>query len=253
MKIAVLATESRSTNLLLNTLTTHYSDIHVLFERPISRWQLLRRRAMRHGYWHVAGQLCFMLLLPILARQSRSRIADLIERAGLDAGAPRILSLSHIDSVNSQACISWLQALEPDVVILNGTRIVSREILASCKSTFLNTHCGITPAYRGVHGAYWACFTGRPDLAGVTVHTVDAGVDTGDIVYQSAIEIDRYDSFSTYPVKQYIAGIPLMLKALGDLASGNLRTYQRKDIPSGIWEHPTAWQYVWARLTRGIR
>mgnify|MGYP003330073050 CR=1 FL=1 len=44
----------------------------------------------------------------------------------------------------------------PDVIIVNGTSILSQSVLDSCNALFLNTHCGITPKYRGVHGAYWA-------------------------------------------------------------------------------------------------
>ena len=43
-------------------------------------------------------------------------------------------------------------------MILNGTRIVSKKVISSIGCLFINTHCGITPKYRGVHGGYWAIY-----------------------------------------------------------------------------------------------
>ena len=52
-------------------------------------------------------------------------------------------------------------------------------LLEAVPAVFLNTLAGITPSYRGVHGAYWALVQRQPDACGVTVHLVDAGIDTG--------------------------------------------------------------------------
>jgi folate-dependent phosphoribosylglycinamide formyltransferase PurN len=156
-------------------------------------------------------------------------------------------------SVNSADSIAWLASEKPDVVVVNGTRIISTKVLEACNAIFLNTHCGITPGYRGVHGGYWALYSGEPENMGVTVHIVNKGIDTGDIVYQQVTSVDAKDNFLTYPVKQYIAGIPLMLQAINDIRAGRLRTIVREDLRSALWHHPTLWQYLSRRFMRGIR
>ena len=154
--------------------------------------------------------------------------------------------------MNSSACTDWLRAEQPDVVILNGTRIVSHAVLTCCQATFLNTHCGITPKYRGVHGGYWAFASGDAAHAGVTVHVVDSGIDTGGVIYQGIIERDEADNFCSYPVRQYLVGIPLMLKALREVANGSLRT-RDNELPSQLWFHPTVWQYFYGRFVKGVK
>lgn len=253
MKLVVLATDSPSTWMMVNALREDHPNLRVVIENPISRLMLLKRRMARIGVVKVVGQILFMLYLPVLKRWSAKRIRVLVASAGLSTEPLSNVSITRFDSVNSQACIDWLHQEQPSVVVLNGTRIVSPALLASCNAIFLNTHCGITPAYRGVHGGYWALVCGDLENVGVTVHLVDAGVDTGGIVFQAAIEIDEQDNFLTYPVKQYIAGIPLMRRAIADVISGNLRMHRRDDLPSAIWHHPTLWQYLWARLRRGVR
>lgn len=253
MKLVVLGTNSSSTWMMVNALSKDYPDLQVVIENSVSRLMLLKRRMARIGVGKVIGQILFMLYLPVLRRLSANRIQSLLASADLSIKPPTGVPITRFDSVNSQACIEWLRIMQPSVVILNGTRIVSPTVLASCNAVFLNTHCGITPAYRGVHGGYWALMRGDLDNVGVTVHVVDAGVDTGSIVFQKTIKVDEQDNFLTYPIKQYIAGIPLMQCAISNMVSGRLRTHRRDDLPSAIWYHPTLWQYLWARFRYGVR
>jgi len=244
MKVIVLATNCTSTWILVNALKEDYPDIQVALEQPISRWLLLKRRIGRIGLWKVFGQVLFIIYSTWLRRSCCLQVAALIENAGLYSSKPTSSIVKNFKSVNSDACIRWLAGQDPDAVVINGTRIVSPVVLNCCEAVFLNTHCGITPAYRGVHGGYWALQQGDPENAGVTVHLVDSGIDTGDILYQKVITLDSKDNFFTYPVKQYIAGIPLMRKALKDVAKGTLQCITRDDLPSAIWLHPTLWQYL---------
>ena len=108
----------------------------------------------------------------------------------------------------------------------------------------MNTHCGITPSYRGVHGAYWALSQRDVKNVGVTIHKVDSGIDTGDIIYQSNITVTSKDNFATYPIRQYLKAIPLINLTLDDIKNGNLKTFKRNDLISCIWFHPTAWKYI---------
>src|SRR5690606_24425483 len=92
-----------------------------------------------------------------------------------------------VPSVNATQCIDLVQKIEPDIVVVNGTRIISKKVLDAVPVSFINTHVGITPKYRGVHGAYWALACGDTDNCGVTVHLVDKGIDTGGILKQAVI------------------------------------------------------------------
>lgn len=253
MKVVVLATDSPSTWMLVNALRIDYPNLKVVLELPVSRWILMRRRVTRIGIIAVFGQILFMSGLPLLRLLARRRIRTLLDLAGLNVQCPPKLVITRFNSVNSDQCVAWLGTEQPDVVVLNGTRIVSGAVLNACQAFFLNTHCGITPAYRGVHGAYWALFKGDKKNAGVTIHGVDAGIDTGSIVYQALIDIDKDDNFATYPIKQYILGIPLMRRALEDFHSGSLITTERNDLPSSIWHHPAIWTYLNARWFRDVR
>ena len=51
--------------------------------------------------------------------------------------------------------------------MINGTRIISKATLGCVPAVFINTHVGITPTYRGVHGGYWSLVEGERARCGV--------------------------------------------------------------------------------------
>jgi methionyl-tRNA formyltransferase len=85
------------------------------------------------------------------------------------------------------------------VVAVYGTRLISGPTLDAVEAPFLNFHPGINPKHRGQHPAYWAGAEGDADNAGVTVHVVDRGVETGEVVYQARVVLDGRDTIATYP------------------------------------------------------
>jgi methionyl-tRNA formyltransferase len=133
------------------------------------------------------------------------------------------------------------------VVVVNGTRIISKHILESCNAVFINTHAGITPRYRGTHGGYWALTENNLANCGVTVHLVDPGIDTGSILGQATFEPVESSNFTTYPYMQLAKGLPLLAKAVDDVLHGCLKPLKREDLDSKLWHHPTAWGYLFHR------
>jgi methionyl-tRNA formyltransferase len=224
----------------------------VIVEQPMARWQLLRGRARRVGWPAVLGQLLFMLYARKLRFDSRQRVAQVLATGGLDPERPGGVEIVSVRSANDDGTVAILQHLAPRVVVVCGTRILSRRLLESVHATFINMHSGVTPKYRGVHGAYWALANGDAGNAGVTVHLVDAGIDTGGVLYQARIEPTARDNFETYPLLQLAAGIPLLIRAVGDALAGPV-TELRTDLPSKLYYHPTLWQYWRTRLCAGVK
>lgn len=113
-------------------------------------------------------------------------------------------------------------------------------------------HVGITPKYRGVHGGYWALANQDKDNCGVTVHFIDKGIDTGEVISQARINPDKKDNFTTYPLLQQIKGIELMKKVIRDIAENNIETF-KPDLESKLWTHPTMFNYLFNRVFKGVK
>jgi methionyl-tRNA formyltransferase len=140
------------------------------------------------------------------------------------------------------------------VVVISGTRIIGSNVLTAIGTVVINMHAGITPRYRGTHGAYWALAEGHPEHAGVTVHVVDRGIDTGGIVAQTIVHPTGEDSFVTLPYLQLEAGLPLLVEATAAALRGQLATIPSLDpAESKLWFHPTLREYFSNWLRRGVR
>lgn len=246
--VVLLAGPGPSTNMVFHGLRTGLpGDVHLVsvLEQPVSRRVLLRRRVRRLGVLEVTGQLLFMAtILPLLRMRSGRRLEEIKREHGLDDG-PIGTVLHHVPSVNSPEAVELLQELDPDVIIVNGTRIIGRKTLESINVPIINTHAGITPAYRGVHGGYWALAEGRPDLVGTTVHRIDEGIDTGAIIDQVTFPVTPSDSFVTYPFLHTAAGLPILLNAVRAALKGEVANRDPDpSLPSALRYHPTLWGYV---------
>jgi folate-dependent phosphoribosylglycinamide formyltransferase PurN len=252
--VVLLAGDCDSTRAIYHALAHETPFARVILESSIPRTQLLRRRAKKLGVRAAASQAAFAAIaVPILRAASRRRLEALRGRLSADKPVPEDL-IERVPSVNAPECIAALRALAPAVVVLSGTRIVSREVLQSVLATFINVHAGITPRYRGTHGAYWAYADGRPASAGVTVHLVDPGIDTGGILAQALIARGREDTFVTLPYLQLEAGLPLLVTAVREALAGRVRVVPSLDASASVLcHHPGLVEYVRNLVSTGAR
>lgn len=228
----------------------------LIIEKPVPRKIFLKARIKKIGVLNVLGQLMHrIIIVPFLKLASKKRMTEIISRGGFDASVPNNTGvLANVSSVNSDECLTLLKEIEPELVIVVNTRIISRKILSGIKTKFVNIHAGITPKYRGWHGAYWALVNKDKENCGVTIHLVDEGVDTGNILYQSKIEITNRDNYFTYPLLQLEKGLPIFYKAAMDILEGRPQRRQNNpDLPDGLYSHPTIWSYIWNRIFKAVK
>jgi methionyl-tRNA formyltransferase len=247
-KLVMLAQKGISTNIVYNSLKEGYDIEAVIEENPVPKNEFLKRRIKKLGIVNVTGQVFFQITISkYLSLASWKRRREILDKYGLNPAAIASEKMVKLNSVNDRTTIALLQKLNPEVVVVSGTRIISDEVLKCITARFINIHAGITPKYRNVHGAYWAIVNNDMENCGVTVHLVDKGIDTGNIIYQQRIKITDKDNFSTYPLLQLAEGIILLKKALCDIFNDNL-VFRKGTLESRIWHHPTFWQYLYQRM-----
>lgn len=255
MKLVVLATSGPPTDIMVNFLEdAGIRPVAVLIEPAQSRWALLRGRARHLGWPAVFGQVLFMtLVLPYLRRSAEARLKAIRASFNLRADPLPQARATYITSVNAPETRTLLQRLAPDVVVLSGTRIVKANILQAIGAPVLNIHAGITPDYRGVHGGYWALHSEKPQDFGATLHLVDPGVDTGDVLEYARTSIEPHDNFATYPLLQLAVALPALVRVLDGIGKGEaLPDPVQASVGGQQWYHPTLRQYL-SGLWRGVK
>lgn len=258
-RVVMIISDVDSSNIMYNYLKDRYNVVSVIVEhkttseRQIERRQFLKRRIKKHGLLTVLGQVLFSLLCDKPMRLlSQKRINEILLSNKLSTERISDRVICKVSSINSQATIEQLVASKPDVVVVNCKRLISEPVLNSVNCPFMNTHAGITPKYRGVLGMYWALVNNDLSNCGVTVHFVDKGIDTGGVIYQAQTTATKKDNNATYIYLQMAEGVKLMDKAIKNYLSNNIIP----DIPpkeSHLYSHPTIWQYLWYRLTMGVK
>ncbi len=125
-------------------------------------------------------------------------------------------------------CIEILRGAGVDTVVLAGfMRIVKPGLLAAFPNRVLNIHPALLPAFPGVHSWKQALDYGCK-VAGVTVHFVDGGTDTGPIIVQKAVPVLEDDTPETLHARIQVEEHKAFPEALALLAAGRLSVEGRR-------------------------
>jgi folate-dependent phosphoribosylglycinamide formyltransferase PurN len=91
-----------------------------------------------------------------------------------------------VDSLNSPEAVKLLREKQIDFCVYAGAGIMRKDIIAATPMGMLNAHMGMLPGYRGMNVTEWAAWNGDP--VGCSVHLIDTGIDTGDILIVRAVD-----------------------------------------------------------------
>jgi phosphoribosylglycinamide formyltransferase 1 len=128
------------------------------------------------------------------------------------------------------ALVDELQRREVGLVCHAGfMRILSPAYVRAFAGRALNVHPSLLPAFPGLHAQRQALEHGVK-VAGATVHFIDEGVDTGPIVLQAAVPVERGDTEETLAARILVQEHRLYPEAVELFAQGRLRIEGRRVI-----------------------
>ena len=98
-------------------------------------------------------------------------------------------SRAKLDPDSERNIVNLLQQEHVELLVLAGfMRIVGPQLLAAFPRRIINIHPSLLPKHRGLR-AWEQALTAGDSVAGCTVHYVDEGVDTGDIIAQAEVDV----------------------------------------------------------------
>lgn len=140
---------------------------------------------------------------------------------------PNINSIEFIEFLKRNACDLF--------VSMSFNQIFKFEVLSLPPLKTINCHAGKLPFYRGRNILNWALINDEKEF-GITVHYVDEGIDTGDIILQECYEITDEDNYSSLLERSYINCSELLFKSIELLCSGSVKVTKQIDIhPTGTY------------------
>ncbi len=151
-----------------------------------------------------------------LTRMAGQPLAPSINRQLTGRNVPIYAVANH----NDAACQERLRRFQPDLLVLGGTRIIKPAVLEIPTVATLNSHPGLLPWLRGSASVGWALYKDLPE--GATVHFIDPGIDTGDIIYREQLPVYHHDTYESLNGRVAVLAGDLMRRALEAFVAGDV-------------------------------
>jgi phosphoribosylglycinamide formyltransferase 1 len=144
------------------------------------------------------------------------------DRAGIPTFVHRVKDFATRDDWDA-ALTASVASYRPDLVVSAGfMKLVGDTFLAAFGGRFVNTHPALSPSFPGMHGPAEALAYGVK-VTGCTLFVVDAGVDTGPIVAQSAVAVLDDDTAETLHERIKTTERLMLVEAVGRIAHEGFR------------------------------
>ncbi|HOG62146.1 MAG TPA: methionyl-tRNA formyltransferase [Sedimentibacter sp.] len=150
----------------------------------------------------------------------KSEVKETAEKLGLNIFQP--------DKIKKQENIDLLKSYNPDVIVVVAYgQILNKEILTLPKYGCINVHASLLPKLRGAAPLNWALINGETKT-GITTMQMDVGLDTGDMLLKSEVEIDENINVGELHDILMHKGAELLIETLDKLEKNEL-TPQKQD------------------------
>jgi methionyl-tRNA formyltransferase len=170
-------------------------------------------------------------------------VSPFLERTAAQIAWDRGLPVFELRRPAAAEALATLAELRPDVACVACFPLrIPAPLLALPPLGFLNMHPALLPLHRGPAPLFWT-FRAGERAAGVTIHFMDAGLDTGAIVAQEAFDLPDGISGAAVERRCDALGARLMAAALRELSEGTLA--RRAQPPGGSyegWPAPEDWR-----------
>lgn len=153
--------------------------------------------------------------------------------------------------VNSKAEVRAIQSLEPDLLYQAGPGIVRKRVFTAAPRGMIHVHHGILPGIKGVASPEWAVIAREPAWLGVTLHLIDAGLDTGALVAQGRPAIADGDTWADVRAKLSLLGARLIAEGIRALDDGLEPVPQPPDLRGEYRTSPVLTE--WMAFRRNLR
>jgi len=92
-------------------------------------------------------------------------------------------------NVNSDEAYGLISKNAPDLLVVYGTGLLKKRTIEAAPLGALNAHTSLLPDYRGASAEFWQLYHEAYHTTGITIHFIDEGVDTGDVVYDCRVAV----------------------------------------------------------------
>ena len=135
-----------------------------------------------------------------------------------------------VPNVNAMEFLEILKGYPSELYVSMSFNQIFREDIRELPPLgIINCHAGRLPFYRGRNILNWVLINDEKEF-GITVHYVDSGIDTGDILVQRTYGITDQDTYGTLLEKAYQECPSLLYKAIKQIQTGSAHPWKQDEI-----------------------
>lgn len=231
------------------------AGIVLLRDEPGSWFRKVRREYRRVGWVRLLDVILFRVFYQVSragkdARWVRTQVQALRSRYRADLGqVPRLLA----HHPNEPGVREFIAGLQPDFAIARCKHILQPAVFTIPRYGTYALHPGICPLYRNAHGCFWAL--ARRDLGhvGMTLLSIDEGIDTGPIYLQASYAFDELrESHVVIQHRVVLENLDAVSSTLRAISNNEARPLTPPDKRSVNRGQPWLTAYLhWKRHARG--
>lgn len=199
--------------------------VGVVKAQPLSLSQQGRSRVKRHLRkvgWRFAWLLFFQRVIQGLG-YALSLVMPATRKRLLPAwkiARQRNIPVMQTLDINAAPAIEFVQECQPDLLVsAYFSQILKSEVIQLARFGVLNIHPGWLPSYRGAMAYFWVLHNGS-DRGGVTVHWIDEGIDSGEILERRSFPVPDNATQETVLMLTAVIGARLLRRVIRRLQNG---------------------------------
>ena len=128
------------------------------------------------------------------------------------------------ENLKDPGFISGLRSFQPHIQVVVAFRMLPESVWSVATLGTFNLHASLLPQYRGAAPINRAIINGETKT-GVTTFLIDHQIDTGNILFREAIEIEPFETAGSLHDKVQTKGGPLVKKTIDALVEGNMQPF----------------------------
>ncbi|MGG4440761.1 phosphoribosylglycinamide formyltransferase [Brevibacillus fortis] len=168
------------------------------------------------------GKLAGVEVALLVCDKPGAKVLDRAERLGIETFVFQPKEYAD-KAAFEQEIVAQLQKRDISLVVLAGyMRLVGETLLSSYEGKIINLHPSLLPAFPGKDAIGQALAYGVK-ITGVTVHLVDAGLDTGPIIAQISVAVQEADTAETLAARIHAVEHELLVKVIGLLVDERVK------------------------------
>ena len=118
------------------------------------------------------------------------------------------------NNINDNDNIELIKELNPNLIIVHTMDLIKDKLIDLFPKRILNLHAGLSPYYRGMGTNVFPFYNNELEYVGMTIHYIDKGIDSGEIILQGRPTFEMDDNTHTIGCKNVILGANLMIKTV---------------------------------------